>query len=80
MSSPFRPVLIAALSLAALVNTLPATAATTTALVPVSATQKPFSVNELVRLERISDPRIAPNGNLIAYTLRETDYAANKGV
>jgi len=79
MSSPFRPVLIAALSLAALVNTLPATAATT-ALVPVSVTLKPFSVNELVRLERISDPRIAPNGNLIAYTLRETDYAANKGV
>jgi acylaminoacyl-peptidase len=44
------------------------------------AASKPFTPDLLVRLERVSDPRVSPvNGN-VAYTLRETDYAANKGV
>jgi len=70
----------AALTFVALVNNTSHAAPATTALVPVAATQKPFSVQEMVRLARVSDPRIAPNGAAIAYTLRETDYAANKGV
>ncbi len=44
------------------------------------AQTKPFSAQDLVRLERVSDPRISPGGSLVAYTLRETDYDANKGV
>ena len=47
---------------------------------PANADLKPFSVDELVRLERVSDPRVSPGNSLIAYTLRETDYDANKGV
>ncbi|HEX4895081.1 MAG TPA: S9 family peptidase [Solimonas sp.] len=43
-------------------------------------TAKPFTVQELVRLERISDPRLSPDGSRLAYTLRSTDYEANKGV
>ncbi|GAC1625696.1 MAG: S9 family peptidase [Nevskia sp.] len=65
-----RLALAAALSLTALVNTNPATAAAT----------KPFTADDLVRLERVSDPRISPDRGYVAYTLRETDYAANKGV
>jgi dipeptidyl aminopeptidase/acylaminoacyl peptidase len=39
-----------------------------------------ITVHDLVNLERVGDPRVAPNGTVVAYTLRETDYAANKGV
>jgi dipeptidyl aminopeptidase/acylaminoacyl peptidase len=42
------------------------------------ATQ-PFTVQDLVRLERISEPAVAPDGRRIAYTLRITDMDANKG-
>jgi dipeptidyl aminopeptidase/acylaminoacyl peptidase len=40
---------------------------------------KPFTYNELVRFDRVSDPAISPDGQRVAYTLRETDYEANKG-
>lgn len=45
-----------------------------------AAAPKPFSADALVRLERVSDPRIAPDGRSVAYALRETDFDANKGV
>ena len=64
-----RAALAAALSLSALVTTQTA-----------SAAAKPFTADDLVRLERVSDPRISPDHGYVAYTLRETDYAANKGV
>ena len=40
---------------------------------------KSFSIDDLVRLERVSDPQASPDGQRIAYQLRETDYAANRG-
>ena len=40
----------------------------------------PFDVRDLVMMDRVSDPQISPNGKWLAYQLRETDYAANKGV
>jgi len=39
---------------------------------------QPFTVQDLVRLERISEPCVAPDGKRIAYTLRTTDMEANK--
>lgn len=45
---------------------------------PVNNAAKPFTYNELVRFERVSDPAVSPDGTLVAYTLRETDYEANK--
>jgi dipeptidyl aminopeptidase/acylaminoacyl peptidase len=41
---------------------------------------KPFSAHDLVMLERVSDPRLSPDQRHVAYQLRETDLAANKGV
>jgi dipeptidyl aminopeptidase/acylaminoacyl peptidase len=38
-----------------------------------------FSVQDLVRLQRISEPAISPDGKRVAYTLRTTDMEANKG-
>jgi dipeptidyl aminopeptidase/acylaminoacyl peptidase len=40
---------------------------------------KPFTVQDLVRLERISDPAVSPDGKRLTYTLRTTDMEANKG-
>ncbi len=47
----------------------------------VNATEnKPFSVRDLVMMERVSDPRISPDGKSVAYQVRKTDLEANKGI
>ena len=38
-----------------------------------------FTVRDLVRLERISEPAVSPDGRSVVYTLRTTDMDANKG-
>jgi len=49
---------------------------------PASNTASPrgLDVRDLVMLDRVSDPRIAPDGKSVAFQLRETDLEANKGV
>jgi dipeptidyl aminopeptidase/acylaminoacyl peptidase len=39
----------------------------------------PFSVQDMVRMERISEAAVAPDGKRVAYTERSTDMEANKG-
>lgn len=39
----------------------------------------PFSAADLVRFARVLDPQISPGGTTLAFTLRETDMAANAG-
>ena len=49
---------------------------------PAAASQgtgQPFTVEDLVRLKRLSDPQVSPDGHYVAYVLRETDMEANKG-
>jgi len=43
------------------------------------APSQPFSVQDLVRLDRISEIAVSPDGKRVAYTLRTTDMEANKG-
>ena len=43
------------------------------------AEKKPFTVRDLVMLERVSDPRVSPDGSQVAYQVRKTDLDANKG-
>ncbi|WP_188794480.1 alpha/beta hydrolase family protein [Dyella nitratireducens] len=40
----------------------------------------PFDVSDLVMMDRVSDPQLSPDGHYAAYSVRSTDYAANKGV
>ena len=40
---------------------------------------QPFSVQDMVRMERISEVAVAPDGKRVAYTQRSTDMEANKG-
>lgn len=41
---------------------------------------KAFTVQDLVTLDRISDPRISPDNRRVAYVVRETDLPNNKGI
>ena len=47
---------------------------------PAPAETKRFTVRDLVALERVSDPRVSPDGRQVAYQLRTTDLEANKGL
>jgi dipeptidyl aminopeptidase/acylaminoacyl peptidase len=38
-----------------------------------------FTVQDLVRLKRVSDPQVSADGRFVAYTLRETDIESNRG-
>src|SRR5580700_8847121 len=42
-------------------------------------TSQAFTVDDLVRLKRLSDPQVSPDGRYVVYVLRETDIDANKG-
>ncbi len=53
-------------------------AAPAAAAAPAEPTQ-PFSVQDMVRMERISDVAVAPDGKHVVYTERTTDMEANKG-
>ncbi len=44
-----------------------------------AAEKSPFSVDDLVRLDRVSDPQVSPDGRYVVFTVRETDMEANKG-
>jgi len=47
---------------------------------PASAQEsKPFSIDDLVRLSRVSEAAQSPDGRYVLYTQRDTDFEANKG-
>ncbi len=68
-----RSVLIALAALAALA------AASTPLSAADATTAKGLTADDLVRLARVSDPQVSPDGRRVAYTLRETDLEANRG-
>jgi dipeptidyl aminopeptidase/acylaminoacyl peptidase len=43
------------------------------------ADARPFTADDLVTLERISDPQASPDGRHVVFVLRETDMDANRG-
>ena len=44
-----------------------------------SRARTPFTVEDLVRLQRVADPAISPDGRTVVFSVRETDMAANRG-
>jgi dipeptidyl aminopeptidase/acylaminoacyl peptidase len=49
------------------------------AVAATAAATHPFSVHDMLAMDRISDPRVSPDGTHVAFTVRVTDLAANKG-
>ena len=50
------------------------------ALPPAAAAAKhPFSITDLLAMERIADPQASPDARRVAYTVQQTDLAANRG-
>jgi len=39
----------------------------------------PFSIHDMLAMERISDPQVSPDGKWIVFNLRTTDMEANRG-
>ena len=39
-----------------------------------------FTPKDLVMLDRVSGPQVSPDGQTVVFTVRETDWEANKGV
>jgi dipeptidyl aminopeptidase/acylaminoacyl peptidase len=69
--------LLAALLLAL---TFPAVADSSSGVSIESTTPHAFNVHDLVMMDRVSDPQLSPDGRYAAFSVRSTDYAANKGV
>jgi len=71
------------LILAALAASATARADQAAAPSPAAATahgaKTAFTADDLVRLRRISEPQVSPDGRWVAFTLRETDMEANGG-
>ena len=44
-----------------------------------AADTHPFSVHDMLAMDRISDPRVSPDGLTVAFTVRVTDLEADKG-
>ncbi len=44
-----------------------------------AAETHPFSVHDMLAMDRISDPRVSPDGTRVVFTVRVTELAANKG-
>jgi dipeptidyl aminopeptidase/acylaminoacyl peptidase len=42
-----------------------------------AAGRHPFTVDDMLAMERVSDPALSPDGRHVAYALRTVDYAAN---
>ena len=39
----------------------------------------PFSIHDMLAMDRLSDPQVSPDGKLIVFVLRKTDIEENKG-
>ena len=44
------------------------------------APSRPFTIDDLLKIRRVSDPQVSPDGRWIAYTIADTDKAANKRI
>ncbi|HKG20295.1 MAG TPA: S9 family peptidase, partial [Blastocatellia bacterium] len=45
---------------------------------PAPQAARPFTIDELISVRRVAEPQVSPDGKWIAYTIADTDKAANK--
>jgi Tol biopolymer transport system component len=49
------------------------------ALATQSVSAKGLTIEDMLAMQRVADPQVSPDGKQIAFSVRETDMAANKG-
>ncbi len=74
-----RLLTLAALAAALSALALPASAAADADAPPAAAAPHPFTIHDMLAMQRISDPQVSFDGKTIAFTVRTTDLAANRG-
>jgi acylaminoacyl-peptidase len=80
VAAPAAPVAATLGAAAQPVATVAAATGTVTAAETTSRTAgRAFTANDLVTLTRLSGPALSPDGTQVAYQLRTTDLAANRG-
>ncbi|HYP28976.1 MAG TPA: S9 family peptidase [Blastocatellia bacterium] len=45
---------------------------------PAQQAAKPFTIDDLIPVRRVAEPQVSPDGKWVAYTITDTDKAANK--
>ena len=80
-----HPTLLAAAAVLALMTGLPAAAEVTVApdavtSVAPQAAGRAFTYTDMLNANRLSDPRVSPDGTKVVYAVRATDMEANRGV
>src|SRR6185503_14676649 len=61
-------------------QTLPAALIfTVLAAVPAVAAPKGLTADDMLAMQRISDPQVSPDGKWVAFSVRDTDFDANRG-
>ncbi|QTN19551.1 S9 family peptidase [Brevundimonas sp. AJA228-03] len=80
-----HPTLLAAAAVFALMTGLPAAAEVTVApdivaSVAPQAAGLAFTYTDMLNANRLSDPRVSPDGTKVVYAVRATDMEANRGV
>src|SRR6188472_2120417 len=48
-------------------------------LFTATATAKGLTIEDMLAMQRVSDPQVSPDGKWVAFSVRDTDYDANKG-
>ena len=73
------PALLAALALLGPAAAQSPAAAQAPAVTPSSSASHPFNAVDMQSMQRISEPQASPRGDLIAFSVRTTDFAGNRG-
>src|SRR5258708_790654 len=47
-------------------------------LTPAAHADRPFTAKDLATLDRVSNPKLSPDGHYVVYDLRTVDFDANK--
>jgi dipeptidyl aminopeptidase/acylaminoacyl peptidase len=50
------------------------------ALAAVASAQSSFTIEDLLKVRRVADPRLSPDGKHIAFTIGDVNYDANKAI
>jgi dipeptidyl aminopeptidase/acylaminoacyl peptidase len=48
-------------------------------LFTATATAKGLTIEDMLAMQRVSDPQVSPDGKWVSFSVRDTDYDANKG-